>query len=76
MNEPQFPQKRTQTKIEREGAIFIRRVRVNRDNIRYAESVSSGEKVEGKTSEWVSPATDRVVSYAKRSVFKKKAGSE
>jgi hypothetical protein len=54
--------------------VFIRGVRVNRDNIRYAECVSSGGKVERKPSEWVSPATDRRVSYAKRSVFKEKAG--
>ena len=43
--------------------VLIHRVRVNRDNIRYAERVSSGEIVKGKTSEWVSPATDRVVRY-------------
>ena len=37
------------------------------------QSVSSGVKVGGKTSEWVSPAA---MSYVKRSVFKEKAGCE
>ena len=58
------------------AGVFKRRVRVNRDNICYAEGMSSKEKVEGKTSERVSPATDRAVSYTKRSVFKEKAGCE